>query len=122
MGGGSGGGIGAGTGPYVVGGGVRSPIPLLQPLPPYTEAARKARVEGLVLLQAVVRKDGTVDSFRCCAAWDTVWMSPPSILLPPSGASSRAPSMGQLSTFRQISRFRSVFTKKRRSLLFESQR
>jgi periplasmic protein TonB len=64
MGGGSGGGIGAGTGPYVVGGGVRSPIPLLQPLPPYTEAARKARVEGLVLLQAVVRKDGTVDSFR----------------------------------------------------------
>ena len=64
MGGGSGGGIGAGTGPYVVGGGVRSPVPLLQPLPPYTEAARKARVEGLVLLQAVVRKDGTVDSFR----------------------------------------------------------
>jgi protein TonB len=64
MGGGSGGGIGAGTGPYVVGGGVRAPVPLLQPLPPYTEAARKARVEGLVLLQAVVRKDGTVDSFR----------------------------------------------------------
>ena len=37
---------------------------LAQPLPQYTEQARKARVEGIVVLQAVVRKDGTVDSFR----------------------------------------------------------
>ena len=30
----------------------------------YTEEARKAKVEGLVLIQAIVRKDGSVDSFK----------------------------------------------------------
>jgi protein TonB len=55
---------GPGDGIYTVGGGVRPPIVITQPLPLYTEDARKARVEGIVLLQAVVRKDGTVDSFK----------------------------------------------------------
>jgi TonB family protein len=64
MGGGSGGGIGSGVGPYVVGNGVKPPVPLLQPLPNYTEEARKARCEGIVLIRAIVRKDGTVDSFK----------------------------------------------------------
>jgi len=64
MGGGRGGGIGSGVGPYVVGNGVKPPVPLLQPLPAYTEEARKARAEGIVLIQAIVRKDGTVDSFK----------------------------------------------------------
>ena len=64
MGGGRGGGIGNGVGPYVVGNGVFPPTPIVQPLPVYTEEGRKARVEGIVLLQAVVRKDGTVDSFK----------------------------------------------------------
>ena len=64
MGGGSGGGIGSGHGPYVVGGGVRPPVAINQPLPMYTEEARKAKVEGLVLIQAIVRKDGSVDSFK----------------------------------------------------------
>jgi periplasmic protein TonB len=64
MGGGSGGGIGSGIGPYVVGGGVRAPIVIFQPLPAYTEEARKARAEGVVLIQAVIRKDGSVDSFK----------------------------------------------------------
>ncbi len=64
MGGGSGGGIGSGIGPYVVGNGVKAPVALLQPLPAYTEEARKARAEGIVLIQAVIRKDGTVDSFK----------------------------------------------------------
>jgi TonB family protein len=64
MGGGSGGGIGSGVGPYVVGGGVKPPVVLSQPLPAYTEEARKARAEGIVLIQAVIRKDGTVDSFK----------------------------------------------------------
>lgn len=64
MGGGSGGGIGSGIGPYVMGSGVKEPVALRQPLPPYTEEARKMRAEGIVLLQAVVRKDGTVDSFK----------------------------------------------------------
>jgi periplasmic protein TonB len=64
MGGGRGGGIGSGVGPYVVGNGVNPPVPLIQTRPNYTEDARKARAEGIVLLQAIVRKDGTVDSFR----------------------------------------------------------
>ena len=67
---GSGSGIGPGSGPgvgdgvYGIGGGVKAPVAIFQPLPLYTEDARKARVEGIVLLQAIIRKDGTVDSFR----------------------------------------------------------
>jgi len=64
MGGGSGGGIGSGIGPYVVGGGVKAPVAIYQPLPAYTEEARKARAEGVVLIQAVIRRDGSVDSFK----------------------------------------------------------
>jgi len=64
MGGGRGGGIGSGVGPYVVGGGVKAPIPIVQPLPAYTEEARKARAEGVVAIQAVIRRDGSVDSFK----------------------------------------------------------
>jgi TonB family protein len=50
--------------PYTVGGGVIPPVILSQPLPAYTDEARAAQVEGIVLLQAVVRKDGTVDNFK----------------------------------------------------------
>jgi protein TonB len=64
MGGGSGGGIGSGVGPYVAGDGVSSPTAIVQPLPPYTEDARKARVTGVVLIEAVVRKNGTADNIR----------------------------------------------------------
>jgi TonB family protein len=64
MGGGRGGGIGSGVGPYVVGNGVKAPTAIFQPLPAYTEEARKARAEGIVLIQAIIRKDGTVDSFK----------------------------------------------------------
>lgn len=64
MGGGSGGGIGSGTGPYVPGNGVKPPVAIFQPLPAYTEEARKARAEGIVLIQAIIRRDGTVDSFK----------------------------------------------------------
>ena len=64
MGGGSGGGIGSGIGPYVVGNGVKAPVGIYQPLPAYTEEARKARAQGIVLIQAIIRKDGTVDSFK----------------------------------------------------------
>lgn len=63
-GGGSGGGIGSGVGPYVVGNGVTEPIAITQPKPPYTEEARKNRTEGILLLQAVIRANGRVDSFK----------------------------------------------------------
>jgi len=64
MGGGSGGGIGSGIGPYVAGNGVTAPVAIIQPLPAYTEEARKARAEGVVMIQAIIRRNGTVDSFK----------------------------------------------------------
>jgi len=64
MGSGKGTGIGDGIGPYVLGNGVTEPIPIVQPLPPYTEEARKAKIEGIVSLRAIIRKDGTVDSIK----------------------------------------------------------
>jgi TonB family protein len=56
--------VSAGIVPYVAGNGVVPPNVLDRPLPPYTEEARRARISGIVLLQCVVRKDGTVDSFK----------------------------------------------------------
>ncbi len=44
--------------------GLRYPQILFDPKPAYTEEARRARVEGIVQIQAIVRKDGSVDSFR----------------------------------------------------------
>jgi protein TonB len=37
---------------------------LVEPTPYYTEEARKARKEGIVLLEAVIRANGTVDGFK----------------------------------------------------------
>lgn len=51
-------------GPYIIGNGVKAPVPTSHPLPAYTEEARAFRIEGIVLIQAVIRKDGTADSFR----------------------------------------------------------
>ena len=53
-----------GSGVYVVGPGIEAPVVLFQPLPAYTAEARDARVEGIVFVQAVIRKDGTVDAFK----------------------------------------------------------
>jgi periplasmic protein TonB len=64
MGGGSDGGIGKGVGPYIAGDGVNAPIVLLKTKPPYTEEARKAHATGIVSIQAVIREDGTIDSFK----------------------------------------------------------
>jgi len=61
---GRGDGIGDGVGPYVSGAGTEPPKPLVMPNPNYTEDARKARIEGVVLLEVVIRANGTVDSFR----------------------------------------------------------
>jgi TonB family protein len=50
---------------FVGGGpGVKAPEVLYQPLPAYTDEARAARVAGPVLIQAIIRKDATVDSFK----------------------------------------------------------
>jgi TonB family protein len=40
------------------------PLPSLHIDPPYTDAARKSGVEGVVSLECIVWKDGTVDNFK----------------------------------------------------------
>jgi TonB family protein len=59
---GSGGGIGGGV--FRVGGGVSPPTIIHRVEPQYSEEARKARYQGTVVLEAIVRKDGTVDIIR----------------------------------------------------------
>jgi TonB family protein len=50
--------MGEGKGRYM------PPIAWAQPMPPYTEEARNARIDGTIILQAIIRKDGTVDSLK----------------------------------------------------------
>jgi TonB family protein len=60
-------GPGTGTGdggPYRVGGGVTNPQILVKTTPSYTDEAIKAKVQGVVFLQAVIRKNGRADSFK----------------------------------------------------------
>jgi len=64
FGGGKGGGIGDGVGPYYMGDGVKAPV-LIKKVPPnYTEEGRIARAEGIVVLEAIIRKNGSVDNFK----------------------------------------------------------
>ncbi len=58
------GGIGDSTGPFHGGGDLTAPEILYKPTPHYTEDARKARTEGIVLLEVLIRANGTVDQFR----------------------------------------------------------
>ncbi len=55
---GSGGGTGGGV--FSVGGDITQPIPIYDPDPPYSEAARKAKYQGTVVLQIVVDTQGLV--------------------------------------------------------------
>ena len=61
-GGGLGPGEGGGTGGgyYSVGGGVSAPIPIYEPEPPYSEEARKAKFQGVVVLSIIVDMQGNV--------------------------------------------------------------
>ena len=59
---GEGGGFGGGV--FEVGGGVTAPTILFRVDPIYPEEARKALYEGTVVLEAIVRKDGSIDILR----------------------------------------------------------
>jgi periplasmic protein TonB len=48
------------TGPVPVGGDVTAPVKVHTPKPQYTELARRARIQGLVIVQAVIDKRGQV--------------------------------------------------------------
>ena len=78
IGSGSGGGVGSGRGPgvgpgwgggiggwpYRVGGGVSAPRPLFTPDPEYSEEARKAKYQGVVVLWLVIGPDGRPREIR----------------------------------------------------------
>ena len=67
---GTGGGIGPGTGggtgggPYQPGAGVDPPVLVREVRPTYTDEARRQSIEGDVVLEIVVRRDGTVGNVR----------------------------------------------------------
>jgi hypothetical protein len=44
--------------------GISYPEPITKPYPPYTDEARKAKAEGVIVLSVTVRKDGTVGDIK----------------------------------------------------------
>ena len=65
---GSGGGTGGGV--YNIGNGVTSPIVIYEAKPKYTADAMRAKVQGVVLLSAVVLPDGTVTDIQITRSLD----------------------------------------------------
>jgi TonB family protein len=59
---GEGGGIGGGI--FRVGGGVSAPSIIYRVEPTYSEEARKAKYQGVVVLSAIVRKDGSIEILK----------------------------------------------------------
>lgn len=59
-----------GGGPRQVGNGVTSPAPLVQVKPTYTSDAMRARIQGSVTLEVVVKADGTVGAVRVVKSLD----------------------------------------------------
>jgi periplasmic protein TonB len=70
VGSGTGGGFGPGEGggygggPYSVGGGVSAPSCYYEPEPPFTEEARKAKYQGVVVLSAIVQPNGSISDAK----------------------------------------------------------
>lgn len=56
--------LGGGEGPVMVGGDVLPPVKVSATEPLYTEDARKARIQGVVIVQAVIDKDGNVRNVK----------------------------------------------------------
>lgn len=55
---------GAGGGVYRVGGGITPPSVVHKVDPQYSEEARKAKYQGTVILEAIIRRDGTIQILR----------------------------------------------------------
>lgn len=61
---GFGAGFGDGEGPFQVGGDVQPPEKIFHPQPNYTEDARMARIQGIVILQTVIDVNGDVTQVK----------------------------------------------------------
>ena len=59
-----------GDGIYPIGNGVTAPIPLRRPQPAYTAEAMRARLQGVVVLNCVVRPDGRCSDIRIMKSLD----------------------------------------------------
>ena len=60
-------GSGSGTGEggiYTLGSGIINPQILVKTTPAYTDEAIKQKVQGIVIMQAIIRRNGRVDSFK----------------------------------------------------------
>jgi protein TonB len=73
-------GIGPNTGPgsgdggvYPIGNGVSAPIPLRRPPPAYTAEAMRVRLQGVVVLNCVVRPDGKCSDIRVLKSLDMMF-------------------------------------------------
>ncbi len=55
-------------GPIRVGGDVKPPVKLVSPSPQYTEIARKARIQGVVIVEAIIDKQGNVTNVKILKA------------------------------------------------------
>jgi protein TonB len=55
---------GTGDKPVRVGGDVTAPIAISRIEPQYTEIARKARIEGVVIIEAIIDRNGNVTDAR----------------------------------------------------------
>jgi protein TonB len=53
-----------GDAPIMVGGEVKAPEKITAPQPQYTEIARKARIQGVVIVQAIIDKEGNVTNVK----------------------------------------------------------
>jgi TonB family protein len=51
-------------GPIRVGGDVQPPVKVSAPSPQYTEIARKARIQGVVIVEAIIDKEGKVTNVK----------------------------------------------------------
>ena len=51
-------------GPIRVGGDVQPPVKVSAPSPQYTEIARKARIQGVVIVEAIINKTGAVTNVK----------------------------------------------------------
>lgn len=62
-----------GDGIYPIGNGVTAPVALRRPPPAYTAEAMRARLQGVVILNCVVRPDGKCSDIRVAKSLDTVF-------------------------------------------------